>query len=452
MPSHLDVDFAVVGAGLAGLTTARAILEACRSVAVLEARDRVGGRVLSQPIGDGQVVEMGGQWVGPTQDRMYALSQELGIETFPTHDDGDELALIGGKRYRYHGQMPRMNPLVLADFIQLVMRLERLVKQIPVERPWDAPRAREWDAQTFDTWLRKTAKTAKARSMLGFYMSGILAAECADFSLLHALFYVRSATDFQTMASIGGGAQQDRFVGGSQLVATALAERLGDVVKLEAPVNRVVQRNGYILVESETLTVRAERVVIALPPTLAGRITYDPPLPSHRDQLMQRLPQGTVTKVNVVYDVPFWRDQGLKGFCWSPRLPVGAIMDNSPPDGSPGVLVGFLVGNHARSLARESPAERRKVVLDCLTEYLGQRASAPHAYHELDWSAEQWTRGCYGAHFPPGAWTQYGPSLREPVGRLHWAGTETAPIWNGYMEGAVRSGERAAKEVLLVTS
>jgi len=448
----LDVDFAVVGAGLAGLTTARAILEAGRSVAVLEARDRVGGRVLSQPIGDGQVVEMGGQWVGPTQDRMYALSQELGIKTFSTHDDGDELALIGGKRYRYHGQMPRMNPLVLADFIQLVMRLERLVKQIPVDRPWDAPRAREWDAQTFDTWLRRTAKTAKARSMLGFYMSGIMATECANFSLLHALFYVRSATDFQTMASIGGGAQQDRFVGGSQLVATALAERLGDAVKLEAPVHRVIQRNGYVLVESATLTVRAERVVIALPPTLAGRITYDPPLPSHRDQLMQRLPQGTVTKVNVVYDVPFWRDQGLKGFCWSPRLPVGAIMDNSPPDGSPGVLVGFLIGNHARSLAREEPAARQKVVLDCLTEYLGSRASAPHAYHELDWSAERWTRGCFGAHFPPGVWTQYGPSLREPVGRLHWAGTETSSIWNGYMEGAVRSGERAAKEVLLVTS
>lgn len=448
MAQQQDVDVAVVGAGLAGLTAARAIERAGRSVAVLEARDRVGGRVLNEPIGDGKVIEMGGQWIGPTQDRMYALSQELGVETFPTYDQGDELALIAGKRYRYHGQMPRMNPLVLADFIQLVTRLDRLAKQIPLERPWDAPRAREWDGQTFESWLRRAGKTAKARSMLGVFMSGILAAECSDFSLLHGLFYVRSATNFETMASIGGGAQQDRFVGGSQLVATRLAERLGDAIKLDAPVQRVVQSDGFVLVQAEGTTVRSERVVIALPPTLAARITYDPPLPGPRDQLMQRLPQGTVTKVNVVYDMPFWREQGLKGFAYSPRLPVSAITDNSPPDGSPGVLVGFIIGNNARRLAREEPAARRKLVVDCLTEYLGPRAGSPDAYLELDWSAERWTRGCYGAHFPPGVWTQYGPILREPVGRIHWAGTETSSIWNGYMEGAVRSGERAADEVL----
>lgn len=210
----------------------------------------------------------------------------------------------------------------------------------------------------------------------------------------------------------------------------------------------MIQSDGFVLVQAEGTTVRSERVIISLPPTLAARITYDPPLPGPRDQLMQRLPQGTVTKVNVVYDMPFWREQGLKGFSWSPSLPVGAIMDNSPPDGSPGVLVGFIIGNNARRLAREEPAARRKLVVDCLTEYLGPRAGSPDAYLELDWSAERWTRGCYGAHFTPGGWTQFGPILREPVGRIHWAGTETSSTWNGYMEGAVRSGERAANEVL----
>ena len=449
MSKQQDVDVAVVGAGLAGLTAARAISEAGRSVAVLEARDRVGGRILNQEIGEEKVVEMGGQWIGPTQDRMYALSKELGIETFPTYDVGDELALIDRKRYRYHGQMPRMNPLVLADFIQLTLRLDRLARQVPLERPWEAPRAHEWDGQTFESWLRRAGKTSKARSILAVYMSGILAAECTDFSLLHGLFYVRSATNFETMASIGGGAQQDRFIGGSQLIANGLAERLGDAINLRAPVHRVVQGKDSVRVEAEGVNLQAERVVIALPPTLAARISYDPHLPGDRDQLMQRMPQGTVTKFNMVYDVPFWRELGLKGFAVSPTMPVGAILDNSPPDGSPGVLVGFAIGNHSRRLAREEPPGRRKVVLDCLTEYLGPKAGSPDAYYELDWSAERWTRGCYGAHFSPGGWTQYGPILREPVGRIHWAGTETSSIWNGYMEGAVRSGERAANEVLI---
>lgn len=443
-----DVDVAVVGAGLAGLTAARILSDAGRSVVVLEARDRVGGRLLNQSIGDGKVVEMGGQWIGPTQDRMYALAEQLGISTFPTYADGDEMALINGKRHRYRGQMPFINPFVLADLMQLGMRLDRLSKQIPLDRPWDAPRAAEWDAQTFGSWLRHAGKSAIARSMVGVFMSGILATENSNFSLLHGLFYIRSATNFETMASIRGGAQQDRFVGGSQLLAVALAEGLGDAVRLEAPVARIGQTKGLVTVEAGRATVRAKRVIVAVPPTLAGRISYDPPLPAQRDQLMQRLPQGTVTKVNVVYDSPFWREQGLKGFCFSPDLPVGAILDNSPPDGTPGVVVGFMVGGHARSLAREEPEARRKVVLDSLSQYLGPKANSPDSYYELDWSAEPWTRGCYGAHFPPGVWTQYGSSLREPVGRIHWAGTETSPIWNGYMEGAVRSGERVAGEIL----
>lgn len=445
---HLEADVAVVGAGLAGLSAAREIARSGRSVVVLEARDRVGGRVLSQPIGDGKVVEMGGQWIGPTQDRMYALADELGISTFPTFNEGDELAILGGRRYRYSGEMPRMNPLALADLAQAVLRIDRLARKVPLERPWEAGEAAAWDTQTFEAWLRKAVKTKKARAVLRAYFSGILAEETVSFSLLHALFYVHSATDFETMSSIEGGAQQDRFAGGSQLVAIRLAESLADAVRFESPARRIAHDASSVSVETPRCSVRAERAVVAIPPALAGRISYDPPLPPRRDQLFQRLPQGRMIKVNAIYDEPFWRPDGLKGFAFGTDLPVLAAFDNSPPDGSPGALVGFVKGDHARRLERLEPSKRREEILEGLAHFFGAKARSPEAYHELDWSAEEWTRGCYAAHFPPGVWTRYGPVLREPVGRIHWAGTETSTVWNGYMEGAVRSGERAAAEIL----
>lgn len=448
MRQERSADVAIVGAGLAGLMAARRIVEAGVSVVVLEARSRVGGRTLNQGLGDGKVVEMGGQWIGPTQDRMYALAAELGIETFPTYLDGEEVAIIGRKRYRYRGEIPRMNPLVLADLAQATARLDRLARRVPVERPWDASKAAEWDAQTFAAWLRRSVATPRARSIVDAYLSTILAAETAGVSLLHALFYIHSGTNFRVLTTGEGGAQQDRFVGGSQLVAIRLAERLGDVIELDAPARRILQGEDGVRVETDRLTVRARAAIVAVPPTLAARIAYDPPLPPERDQLLQRLPQGTVIKVNVVYDEPFWRPEGLKGFAWSPEQPVTIIVDNSPPEGSPGVIAGFIKGNNARRLGREEPEARRKLVLETLARYLGKKAVDPDAYHELDWTTEVWTRGCFGAHFPPGIWTQYGSFLREPAGLIHWAGTETSPVWNGYMEGAVRSGDRAAGEIL----
>jgi len=443
-----ECDVAIVGAGLAGLVAAKLIADAGRSVLVLEARDRVGGRTLNLDLGEGKVVELGGQWIGPTQDRIYALIAELGIDTFPSYEAGDSIALVRGKRYRYPGEMPGMNRLVLADFAQAVARIDRMAKRVPLDRPWDAPRARTWDRETLAAWLRRAPKTAAARSMLQVYLTAIFAAEPEDISLLAALFYVHSGTSFEVLSTWEGGAQQDRIVGGSQLVSTRLAEGLADAVQLEAPVRRIRQTASSVQVETDRSAVAARRVVVAVPPTLAVRIDYHPPLPGGRDQLLQRLPQGTVIKAHAVYDEPFWRKEGLAGFAWSPHLPVSFILDNSPPDGSPGVLSSFIVGRKARSLGREEPEARRKVVLDCIARYLGLRAGEPRAYHDLDWSAEVWTRGCYGAHFPPGVWTQFGPLLREPVGLIHWAGSETSAVWNGYMDGAVRSGERVAQEVL----
>jgi monoamine oxidase len=450
VPERIAVDVVVVGAGLAGLSAARTLRAAGSSVVVLEARERVGGRVHGQRLADGTTtVEVGGQWIGPGQHRMIRLSEELGLATFPTYDEGDNLLRFGGKQARYTGTIPRINPVTLADMAQAQTRFDRLAKRVPLEAPWAADRADEWDSTTFETWILRNARTANARSLLRLYAEAVFAAEPRDFSLLHALFYTHSGGGVDSLAGVRQGAQQDRYVGGSQVVPEALAAELGaDVMRLGAPVRRIEQRGDVVTVLADGVLATARHVIVAIPPALASRITYDPPLPAYRDQLTQRVPAGSVIKCNVVYDEPFWRADGLSGQATSDEGPVKIVFDNSPPSGAPGILLAFLEGEHARVLNRVSPWERREAVVGSLVRSFGSRAANVAEYVELDWSEEEWTRGCYGAHFPTGVWTQYGPALRQPCGRIHWAGAETATVWNGYMDGALQSGARAAAEVI----
>jgi monoamine oxidase len=443
-----EADVVVVGAGLAGLVAARDLAAAGRSVAVVEARDRVGGRLLNAELGDGKVVEVGGQWVGPTQDRALALARELGVSTFPTYARGDNLVELGGSLRRYRGAIPRINPAVLADTAQAQLRLDRMARQVPADAPWRAPRAEAWDGQTMWTWIRRNTVTRAARSLLQLAVEAVWAAHPADVSLLHVLFYTRAAGGFDDLVGTEGGAQQDRFVGGSQELALRLASRLGDAVVLEAPVRGIEQHGDAVTVRSDGGAVRGRAAIVAVPPTLCARIAYDPPLPALRDQLTQRMAQGSVIKCMAVYEAAFWRDDGLSGQATSVEGPVKVVFDNSPPDGSPGVLLGFLEGRQARELAQWTADARRRAVVGCFERLFGHAAADPEAYLERVWADEEFTRGCYGCLMPPGGWVSLGPALREPVGRLHWAGAETATKWNGYMDGAVRSGESAARAVL----
>ena len=445
MSASRDADVAVVGAGLAGLAAARAVVAAGREVVVLEARERVGGRTLNESLGvDGKVVEVGGQWVGPTQFRLLELARELGVETFPSYTQGTSSIEWRGEIRRYEGLIPRLSPAILLDYEQARRRIDRLARSVPLEAPWEAPKARELDSKTFDTWLRRATVTEGARVFFELICEAVWAAEPADVSLLHVLFYVHSAGSWDTLIGTEGGAQEARFVGGSQLLSLKMAEELGDRVRLSTPVRRIAWDDDGVTVGD----VRAGRVVVALPPTLTSRIEYDPILPGYRDQLTQRMPQGTVWKCMAVYDEPFWRSDGLNGFGTSDAGPVRLTYDNSPPDGTPGVLLGFLEGDFARRAGLQGVDERRRVVLDVFARLFGERARRPERYIERSWAEEEWTRGCYGCYMTPGGWTSFGPALREPIGPIHWAGAETATIWNGYMDGAVRSGERAAAEAL----
>lgn len=448
-PINPSVDVLIVGAGLAGLSAARALESNGATVQVLEARDRVGGRILNTTLSTGDPIEKGGEWVGPTQTEILALADAVGVDTFPTYNTGNNLSLYRGSIDPYPADgLPPVPSADLAETVTAIGEIEAWAAEIGTESPWDGALARELDRQTVEEWMHDRLTTEGALHLFELVVKSVFAVEPRDLSLLFFTFYVGSAGGIFTLTGVTGGAQEARFVQGSQEIAIRVASELKGGIGFNRPVWKIEQCEGGVRAWTETERLTAGRIIVALPPTLAGRVLYDPALPAHRDQLTQRMPMGSIIKVNVEYEAPFWRGQGLTGQFVADTGPVRFGFDNSPASGNAGVLNAFFAGEEARAWGLRTAAEREQAVLAQLGQFFGSQALSPVQYLESDWQAEPWSRGAYEGFTAPGVLVSYGPSLRAPLGRIHWAGTETAEQWAGYMDGAVRSGLRAADEAL----
>jgi len=457
LPSKVDV--VVVGAGLAGLVAAREVARRGLDVLVVEARKRVGGRVLNHYLTKKkhgpQVIESGGAFIGPTQNHIAALARELGVPTFLEYNTGNSVYVSSSTgRLEYPGTVPP-DPSILLDAAVLLQQIDDYASQIDVAAPWAHPRAREWDGMTLAQWIQANAVNKQGiENLIACWTQPGFGADPAELSFLFTLWYVACSGDeqhkgtFSRNSDTANGAQERRFVGGSQRVPLKLAKQLGDIVALRAPVHRIVQKDHRVHVKTGRGTVVAKRVIVAAPPSTVLDIGFHPALPTDRRALLRSVHMGKLMKCDAIYSRPFWRDAGLNGFGITDHGATRAVFDNTPPTGSPGVLLAFVGGSTWRTYGPMPVAQRRAAVLQGFAEMFGEQALHPIDYVEHDWTEERWSRGGPTAIHGPNTLVNFGPAVRRRVGRVHWAGTETATYWSGYMDGAVSSGERAAAEVV----
>jgi monoamine oxidase len=440
-------DVVVVGAGFAGLTAARSLTALGYDVIVLEGRDRVGGRSHTTTIA-GVPVDLGGTFVGPTQTEVLELAAELGCPTAPTYHSGKNLIHWRGRVRSYRSTIPKLSILELLDVSRIQWRFERLSKQVPLDRPWTAPIAHRLDQQTMEGWLRSVHAGKSTRDLMAIMARVTWGCEPDEVSMLHAVRYIKAAGGIGPMLDVEGGAQQDRFPAGTQQIALRMADELGDRVRLDSAVERIEYRAGGVTVHTATGALTASAVVVAIPPAHRSAITFDPGLPAGHAELSGHWPQGNLSKAYAAYETPFWRADGHSGEALSDDGPVFITFDVSPADSGsekgPGILLGFTDARAFDSLDSDT---RRARALACFATLFGDAALHPIDYVDHRWGAEPFAPGGPTAAVPPGSWTTYGQWLREPVDGIFWAGTETADEWTGFLDGAVRSGRRAAAEV-----
>ncbi|MGD9621952.1 MAG: flavin monoamine oxidase family protein [Mycolicibacterium sp.] len=447
----IEAEYCVVGAGYAGLTAALRLTEAGHSVCVLEARDRVGGRIWSAQLSDGTAIDIGGHWVGPSQSRILGLAKEMDIPIFSSYTTGEIRYL--DPQGKTLGRLP---DAITAEVDEALASLDAMAAAVSADTPQLAPQANEWDGQTVSSWLNANVKSAFARDLVMLSVLDALVV-APEQSLLWALALIRGDGGMTTMM---GDADAQAVEGGAQAIALRMADVLGRAIHLGCPVRKITQTSSGVEVSSGEKTVRARRVIVSVPRPLVGYIEFDPVLAADSAQLLQRIPMGSIVKATLVYDEAFWRSDGLSGNSWNVGSPVYTTADGglAPGRDRPGLLGAFVAGEDARRLGRMSVGERQRVIVEEVVKLFGPKAAQLSQtihfpptglpYIDHNWSEEQWTRGDYGGYLPPGALTGFGAEIRRPFRRVHWAGTETATEWNAHMEGAVQSGERAAAEVL----
>ena len=446
--SEITRDVVVIGAGAAGLTAANALRNAGLSVAVLEARERVGGRLWTDEI-EGAMLEIGGQWVSPDQDALIDTVAELGLETYSRYREGDSV-YVGpdGVAHRFTGEMFPVSPETERVIAEITERLDAMVAEIDPLYPWEHPKATEWDHISWDAWLRAQTDDDEAVRNLAFATgSAMLTKPTHSFSLLQSLLMAASAGSYSHLVD-ADFILDKRVVGGLQQVPILLAERLGEDVFLNEPVRTLEWGDSGVTAIGETTTVRARFAILALAPNLYSRISYVPAMPRLQHQMHQHISMGFVIKVHAVYETPFWRDKGLSGTAFSPYEIVHEAYDNTNHGDSRGTLVGFVSDQTGDDMFRLSAEERRERILESLSHYYGSEAKNPVVYYESDWGSEEWTRGAYAASFDLGGLTRYGADMRTPVGPIHFACSDLAGAGYQHVDGAIRMGRAAAARII----
>ncbi|BFZ06104.1 hypothetical protein BsWGS_09143 [Bradybaena similaris] len=449
-----SADVVVIGAGISGLTAARSLKQSGLEVLVLEARDRVGGRMYTIENKMSKYLDLGASYVAPNFHRLLKLVKEFGLETFYTNEKEDTVLFERGKSKRFRSLFPPAGGLISwLDMNNIIRLFYKFGSQIPLDAPWDAPRAKEWDQMTVQDFMDKYAWTKAGRDIVEHSVRINNTIDPHEVSLLYVLWHYQTTGGLHMITAVEGGAQEMRIVGGTQQICNRLAASLGEENVLLQQVVQQIDQTGsdVIITTSSGAQIKCKHVILTVPLTVQSQIAYSPPLPLSRSQLLQRVPMGCVMKAFVYYDKPFWKEAGYCGSSYiidSDSL-ICYTLDNCPPDGSCYCLVAFIAADNARRAAEMSEADRKYHVTEVLAKvFQSKKALKPIFYEEKNWSGEPFSGGCYFVSMAPGVLSTVGRTIREPVGRIFFAGTETATVWVGYMEGAIQSGTRAAKEVL----
>jgi monoamine oxidase len=439
----------IIGAGFSGIAAAAKLYKAGKPFLILEARERLGGRVHTQTLSSGATVDLGGQWIGPSQNRMYELIKEHGLSYFETYNEGKNILDLNGQMKHYVGLIPKMDVLSLINAQLFLMGMDLMAKKINLEQPWILHSAADKDQKTLGDFLDQYTFTKSSRAIIKAGLETVFASELNQISLLHALFYIKAGKDLNNLLNIKNGAQLHRIKGGMLQLAEKMAAPFKDNIKFNSAVTNIDVQNELITVSGNGFFYNSEYVIIAIPPTLSAEIKCNPPLTEPKISLLQKLPMGKVGKCFGIYKKPFWREKELSGQVVADDAnPFQTFFDASPEDGSKGIILAFCIANRAEDFFSKPESERKEIALRSFMKYFGEEANNLQQYHDHYWADEKWSKGCYAAIYPPGIWTQYQDELRKPAGNIHWAGTETATEWYGYIEGAVRAGERAAAEIL----